>query len=285
MAFFTKECLDPVTDRVIVCEPHENSLISNAEDKGDVADSDKLSRLLRLGAYREVHIPKRCRLEIRELMQAYEKITRDVVRHKNRIHDKYRRYAVRNLNASIYDKDDRDDWLKKIRRGNAKLILATYYQELDSTIEAQACLHKKLQSILRCTREYRILCTIPGIGPILAAIMIGIIDTPFRFKTKRKLWAYAGLSVRRSQSGKQKKAKTGGSRRGNRLLKYAAMTAAKHAIRGDNAFARHSAQMLSQGVSFAMAQKTIARKILATVWSMWRTRSVYRDDILVAKNA
>ena len=42
---------------------------------------------------------------------------------------------------------------------------------------------------------------IPSIGPIRAALLIALLQTPHRFCTKRQLWAYSGLALKTSASG------------------------------------------------------------------------------------
>jgi transposase len=41
----------------------------------------------------------------------------------------------------------------------------------------------------------RLLGLIPGIGPIRAALLITLIQTPHRFRTERQLWTYSGLGL------------------------------------------------------------------------------------------
>jgi transposase len=36
---------------------------------------------------------------------------------------------------------------------------------------------------------------IPYIGPIRAALLMALIQTPHRFRTKRQLWTYSGLAI------------------------------------------------------------------------------------------
>jgi len=40
-----------------------------------------------------------------------------------------------------------------------------------------------------------LLCQIPCIGPIRAAQLIALMQTPHRFRTKRQLWTYSGLGL------------------------------------------------------------------------------------------
>jgi transposase len=46
----------------------------------------------------------------------------------------------------------------------------------------------------------KLLRQIPLIGPIRAALLIALIQTPHRFRTKRQAWAYSGLAILTHQS-------------------------------------------------------------------------------------
>ena len=43
--------------------------------------------------------------------------------------------------------------------------------------------------------------TIPRFGPVRAALLIALLQTPHRFRTKRQLWAYCGLALETRISG------------------------------------------------------------------------------------
>ena len=42
---------------------------------------------------------------------------------------------------------------------------------------------------------WKLLRQIPSIGPIRAALLIALIQTPHRFRTKRQLWTYSGFGI------------------------------------------------------------------------------------------
>jgi transposase len=44
-------------------------------------------------------------------------------------------------------------------------------------------------------KAWKQLCAIPSIGPTRAAVLLGILQTPHRFRTKRQLWTYGGLAI------------------------------------------------------------------------------------------
>jgi hypothetical protein len=65
------------------------------------------------------------------------------------------------------------------------------------------------------------LCQIPSIGPIRAAVLLGILQTPHRFRTNRQLWSYSGFGIEthssadhRSVDGQLQRAKKQSSIRG-----------------------------------------------------------------------
>ncbi len=275
MAFFVKETLDDLFERIIVCETRENRWIAQSNVKSDAKDAERLARLLRMGEFKEVHVPSRPRQEIRELVGAYQKSVGDVVRAKNRLNVQFRRHGVR-ITESAYG-EGREDALRQLKRPGLTPIFDVQYAVLDAAEQAKDVLDRTLRARLSPTREYKLLQTIPGVGPVCGAIMVAIIDQPHRFATKRHLWSYAGIGASSRSSGNGP-VKTGGTQHGNRLLKYAATQATQNAIRGDNRFARHHRSMLEQGIEPAMAKKTVARDILATALAMWKAGSVYREN-------
>jgi transposase len=276
-AFFITECMEDIAARVVVAETRHNRLISSSDSKTDQLDALRLAKLLRMGEFKEVHVPARPRQELREVLSTYQRAVVDVVRAKSRVKRAFRRYGVAVSGDAVYNPEQRSDWLGKVSPTVA-FAINVQFDLMDAALKAQDSLARKLSSMLSKTKDYKLLKEIPGVGPIIAAIFVAVIDTPHRFDTKRKLWSYAGLGVRVRWSSDPGKAHHGGSRTGNRLLKYAAMMASKSASIGNNRFAEHYSKMIADGSPMPMARKTIARSILATAWSMWKAGSAYRAD-------
>jgi transposase len=277
IAPFVVWSLEAVLDRVIVCETRENRWIAKSEDKSDPADADRLARLLRMGEFKEVYVPSRERQELRELVLLYDKMVGDTARAKSRLKAKFRQHGLAVSGSAGYSEAGRQSWLDRVRRRTVRFMLEALYAKLDAAEEVQEILARRLSAMLGSRREYRRLKTMPGIGEVVAAIFVGVIDNPHRFPDKRKLWKYAGLSVRGPWTGDPKQAKTGGSCTGNRLLKYAAMVAAERATVGSNRFGRRYQEMLARGLDRSMALKTTARNILATALAMWKSGTDYRE--------
>jgi transposase len=277
MAPLVKWSLEPAVDRVIVCETRQNRWIANSEDKSDARDADRLARLLRMGEYKEVYVARRDGQELRELVGLYGKVVGDAVRAKNRLKAKFRQHGVSVEGAAVYTGDGRGEYLSRLRRPNVQFMLEVLYSRLDAADDSAGVVASRLRGMLCRRREYRAVKGIPGVGDVVASIMVAVIADPQRFPDKRKLWKYAGLSVRSQSSGGADSARQGGSNEGNRLLKYAVMVAARNAVRGSNRFSRHYADMTAAGIDPRIALKTIARGILAAAWALWKDGTKYRE--------
>ena len=80
------------------------------------------------------------------------------------------------------------------------------YQQLDDLRP----LHREArQELLAESRKHpasTLLRQIPWLGPIRVALLIAFLQTPYRFRTKRQLWAYSGLALRTCVSGEYRSA-------------------------------------------------------------------------------
>jgi len=140
-----------------------------------------------------------------------------------------------------------------------------------------AGLEAELVRVAEPLPPYRLLRTIPGIGPTVAAILlaeIGDIGWYTHFAQLRKL---AGLDIVRQQSGQW--AGTGRiSKAGRALLRWALYQAALGAARTPAGRARLAALRAKRaGDRFAFFKATVelAAKLLRTVWGVWRSGRPY----------
>lgn len=78
--------------------------------------------------------------------------------------------------------------------------------------------------------------TIPGIGPVNAAVILAEVGDPSRFEEPSKLYAYAGIDASKSQSGKFDGTEQRMSKRGSSYLRHALMYAADKARMRDPYF-------------------------------------------------
>ena len=101
-----------------------------------------------------------------------------------------------------------------VRSGSAKINepgvrrrAEFYYQQLDALRSLRQEVRRDLLAESKKHKAWKLLCQIPSIGPIRAAVLIGILQTPHRFRTKRQLWTYSGLGIETSSSADHRSVK------------------------------------------------------------------------------
>src|SRR2546425_794096 len=127
--------------------------------------------------------------------RTYLAISKDLVRVMNRLKALYRGWGIACSGRSVYAPNQRAVWLKKITEPGVRLRAEYFYQQLDTLQRLRREARRHLLSESRKHSATKILSQIPTIGPIRAALLVALIQTPHRFRTKRQLWAYSGLAV------------------------------------------------------------------------------------------
>src|SRR5260370_873760 len=107
-------------------------------------------------------------------------------------------------------------------------------------------------------RVSTLLSQIPSIGPIRAALLIALLQTPDRFRTKRQLWAYSGLAIETHDSAENQYV-NGQLQRSKK----------KQSIRGLNSNHNHDLKNIFKGASAVAAVKSgpFQRFYAAQIWS------------------
>jgi len=121
------------------------------------------------------------------------------------------------------------------------------------------------------------LCTIPGVGPVIARTLVGWIAEPTRFKSRSALYSYAGLGLGQGWTNWQPVGRARASRRGNRCVKRALFLAARSASRGHSALARRYQARREEGWEDRKAIRDLARVILKIAVLLWRKGATYDD--------
>jgi transposase len=156
------------------------------------------------------------------------------------------------------------------------------WHQLEQSEETEVALLTAAKAQAKRYPEIRLFNALPGIGFIHSATISAILETPYRFSNKRKVWMYAGLGLMsRSSGGKLSSEKL--TTDYNRLLKCTVIQAAEAAVRTkDNPFRQKYLDMtLLQGIPPHRARLTVARQMLATMWAMWKKGEKYNPELRV----
>lgn len=271
------DILEELTVDVTLAHPLKVRAIAEAKIKTDKIDSTILAHLLRCDLVPSAHVssPK-------------ARITKNLLRHrmllvrlqsmvKNRIHvllDRHPHLRPQKSANRFFSQTGIDE-LKKIRQPkNDRFIL---YSELSLLEHLQTQIkqaNRWLIGVGKKDKRVKRLLTIPGIGRTIALLLVSEIDDIKRFRSDRKLHAYAGLvpsthsSAGRTFHGRLIKT-------GNKYIRWAMIEAVWPAIRSDtglnNYFQRFSCR---KGAN--RAKICTARRLLTIVYKVLKEKREYR---------
>ena len=265
-------------------------------NKSDRLDARELADLRRLGVLRGIYHHREEDLRaLKQAVRVYEQLSGDVARCKNRIKAVYRSLGIGCPGEQVYQKSRRQRWLKKLKPAGHRRRAERLLEELDLLRPLkQASQKEMIQAARKRKKEYAILRSVEGIGPVRAAQLLGHIGNPARIHNKRALWRMSGLAVvsRSSSDYTVVNARTGElaprrrvQTRGlnpdcNRRLKAIFKSAALTAIQRGHVFKAHYERRVEQGMREAMARLTIARKLSAAAWACWKKGEPFNPDRL-----
>ena len=176
------DLLKPYVTKVVVCNPRRNALLKTG-NKSDRIDARKLAELLRAGLLSAVYHGETGIRTLKELSRSYLTINKDLTRVMNRLKALYRSWAIPCSGTTVYAPRHRSEWLNKITEAGVRRRAQLFYQQLDTL---QALRQEVRRDLLAESREHsgtKLLRQIPCIGPIRAALLIALIQTPYRFRT------------------------------------------------------------------------------------------------------
>ena len=118
--------------------------------------------------------------------------------------------------------------------------------------------------------------SIPGVGPITGAIILGEIGDISKFSNPSKLVAYSGLDAIVSQSGEYKSSSTRISKRGSSPLRKALFQVALRAEFCDPVFSNYYKSKIAQGKHHSVATNAVARKLCHTIFAVLTKNECYK---------
>lgn len=135
-------------------------------------------------------------------------------------------------------------------------LLEKQLAELDETIKS---IMLEMDSVV---------LTIPGIGFLNGAMILGEIGDVSRFSNPSKILAYAGLDPTVNQSGKFTAKSTRMSKRGSKLLRYALINAAWNVSLNNKTFDDYFKLKRAQGNNHYAALGHVAHKLVRIIFKM-----------------
>lgn len=120
-----------------------------------------------------------------------------------------------------------------------------------------------------------LICSIPGIGLLTAATIMGETNGFNLITNKRQLASYAGLDVKEKQSGTSVKGKPRISKKGNKHLRKAMHFPALAAIRHNERFKAVFARIVSKHGIKMKAAVAVQRKLLEMTFTIFKNQTPF----------
>jgi transposase len=279
-ASWLHDVVTPLVSELIVCNPRSNKYVGRG-NKSDRIDALKLAELLRSGLLHGVYHGERGLRTLKELARTYRYLVADTTRVMNRLKAVYRGCGINCAGTDIYRPERRAHWLQQLSERGLRYRADSLYRQLEQLQRLRREARAELLREARGIPAYKILRSIPQLGPVRVALLMAVVETPFRFRSKRQFWSYAGLAVVTRETGeyevvegslrKRKRAPVtrGLNRNFNRVLKTIFKGAAASAsVAGP--FQEAYAQRVGSGMDESLARVVVARKLAATTLSLWK---------------
>lgn len=268
---------------VVVCDPKTNAWIARDPNKNDDVDADKLCDLLIMGKLKPVYYAaEEDRAVFKELVQHHLDLTHHVIRLKNQIKARFRQQGVFGAGPGIFGEEGRVEWLQRVTSPEVRESIRPLYGMLDEAREAKRKAFRQMVKYARRYPEIETFREVPGVDWILASRFSAVVQTPHRFRNVRKLWRYCRLGIARRMSDGKLLGPERLDINGNGILKDVSRKAFQAAVvkeREDNRFKRTYQQVLKNTGNPTHARLTVQRKIVATLWAMWKGGTHYQDAV------
>src|ERR1700675_2415919 len=254
-AAWLHDLLKPHVSRLVVFDPRKNALLKDG-NKSDRIDARKLAELLRGNQLHPVYHGEHGVRTLKEL--------------------------GRSAGATVYAPRHRGEWLAKIAEPGVRIRAERLYQQLDLLQPVRLEARRELLAESHKHSAVKLLRQIPSIGPIRSALLVALLQTPHRFRTKRQLWAYSGFAVETHDSGEYRSVRGKLQRNRERMtvrglndnynkdLKNLFKSTAVSASTRPGPLRDFYVARVEKGMRPTMARLTLARKIAAISLTIWK---------------
>jgi transposase len=276
------DVIEPNVAKLIVCDPRK---VRRDGSKTDKLDAKKLADLLRRDSLTPVYHGEHSMRTLKELTRSYVNLVGDCTRTKNRIKSIFRARGIDCSGHGVYGRDDREEWLGKLSEPGARSRAQHLLEQLHAVQPICLAAGREMVHEARKHAAHKIVQTVPGIGPVRAAIIVAFVMTPHRFRTKKQFWTYLGFAVVTSGSGEYvivdgqvRRSKKQALPRGlnhnyNHVLKSVFKSAAQSAaLRGP---IRPWFEERAQRTARELVSLTLARKLSSTTLTLWKKGELF----------
>lgn len=256
--------LDDQGCAVSIVLPNKISAYFKTLDVKTITDKTSSQTIAQFGLERKLESWKRPKViyrKLRQLTRERDQVVQERTVIKNQLH-------AEQSEAAPHKKS-----IARIKQRIA--LLDKQDKEIQAELQALIKEDKDMQSIVI------LLCSLPGIGLLTAAIVLAETNGFELMRNRRQLASYAGFDVKEKESGTSVKGKPRISKRGNKYLRKAMHLPALAAIRHDARFKAVFVRLVSKHGIKMKAAVAVQRKLLEMMFIMFSKQMKYDKDYLV----
>jgi len=177
---------------------------------------------------------------------------------------------------------------RKARRagGNALAVLEPLLKQLDAINPELASAEAKLSELCETEPVVKLLMTAPGVGPIIAACFVSVIDDAKRFRSPHHVESYLGLVPSEDSSGGKRRLGAI-TKKGNPYLRSLLIEGSWGILRLSDH--KEPLRVWAEAVAARRCRKVavtaLARRLVGVLWAMWRDSKSYDPKLLAAASS
>ena len=245
--------------------------------KNDKLDARRLSEMLRLGTFPCSYIPDENIQRMRNLVQIRHSFMEEKIRCNTRIQAFLDRNGVVMPSYKAFSKKWRYALMRYMGSGDVNLELRYEYDHfifLEKKIEQ---LDQELQGYANKNwkKEYQLIQSITGIGPVIACYVIAHISPINRFISNRKLRRYAGVIPTFHESGGKTSKGHIPKTSSRKLLRWALIQAANTAGKTNTKLGRYYQMKKKQKKNSGIAKVALASSMTDIIYKVLTTKKPY----------
>jgi len=249
--------------------------------KNDRIDAEALARAVEEGRIPLAHLLSPHRQNLRRELSVRRALVETRAQYITTIRGLIRERGelIRSCDTEYFLANVRKSRLSDEVRATIKPLLAI----LEPLEQQLADVEQRIEQLCAEEPAINLLATAPGVGMIVAASFVSVIDEAKRFDNAHKLQSYLGLVPSEDTTGGKRRLGSI-SKQGNGYLRALLVQAAWNILRRDdqNDPLRRWADAVVKRRGKRIAVIAVARRLAGVLWAMWRDGTVY-DPELVAR--
>jgi len=245
--------------------------------KNDRLDAKRLSEMLRLGTFPCSYIPDEKIQHLRSLLQVRHSLMEEKTRCNNRIQAFLDRNGIVMPDQDAFGKKWRQALLQYIGSGEVSLELRYEYDHFVYLEKQSEHLGQEISgyTMKHWKKEYILLQSITGFGPVLSCYVIAHILPISRFSSNRKLRRYAGVVPAFHESGGKKSKGHIPKTSSRKLLRWALIQAANSAGRTNTKLGYYYRKKKKQKDNAGIAHVAVASSMIDIIYKVLTTNKPY----------